>query len=112
MVTTGLLIGVAYVIGKKVKNMSNRIRVKLNPNLAKTSEGTTKKETSKTELKIKSADKLMDEFPGGFESKMSRKEAARILSLKASATPKEVKFAHRKLMAMNHPDTGGFIFRR
>ena len=47
---------------------------------------------------------------GGFEDKMTRKEAALILGVRESSTPKRIKEAHRKLLILNHPDTGGSTF--
>ncbi|KAI6216181.1 Mitochondrial import inner membrane translocase subunit TIM14 [Aphelenchoides fujianensis] len=44
---------------------------------------------------------------GGFEAKMTRSEAARILGVAASAKPQRIKEAHKKLMIVNHPDRGG-----
>ena len=47
---------------------------------------------------------------GGFEEKMTRKEAALILGVRESSTPKRIKEAHRKLLILNHPDTGGSTY--
>jgi DnaJ homolog subfamily C member 19 len=47
---------------------------------------------------------------GTFLPEMSRKEAAEILSIKESAAEDEVKAAHRKLMILNHPDSGGSTY--
>lgn len=44
---------------------------------------------------------------GGFESSMSRQEAARILNIREYPTEEQVKAAHRKVMLANHPDRGG-----
>ncbi|KAI6221287.1 CRE-DNJ-21 protein [Aphelenchoides fujianensis] len=44
---------------------------------------------------------------GGFEAKMTRSEAARILGVTSSAKPQRIKEAHKKLMIVNHPDRGG-----
>ncbi|CAL1374339.1 unnamed protein product [Linum trigynum] len=46
-------------------------------------------------------------YDGGFQPKMTRREAALILGLRESATPDKVKEAHRKVMVANHPDAGG-----
>ena len=47
---------------------------------------------------------------GGFEETMTRKEAALILGVRESSTPKRIKEAHRKLLILNHPDTGGSTY--
>ncbi|KAI9304348.1 hypothetical protein BJ944DRAFT_87164 [Cunninghamella echinulata] len=47
-------------------------------------------------------------YKGGFEAKMSKREAALILGLRESqATKNKIKEAHRKIMLLNHPDRGG-----
>ena len=47
-------------------------------------------------------------FPrGGFEPKMSTREAALILGIKPSAPKSKLKEAHRRIMLLNHPDRGG-----
>jgi hypothetical protein len=49
-------------------------------------------------------------YEGGFDDKMTRKEAALILGVRESSTPKRIKDAHRKLLILNHPDTGGSTY--
>ncbi|VDD90932.1 unnamed protein product [Enterobius vermicularis] len=44
---------------------------------------------------------------GGFEPKMSRKEAAMILGIPLNAKPNKIKEAHKRIMIANHPDRGG-----
>ncbi|KAK7941187.1 mitochondrial import inner membrane translocase subunit TIM14 [Apiospora phragmitis] len=47
-------------------------------------------------------------YKGGFESRMTKREASLILSLNERAVTKEkVRKAHRTLMLLNHPDRGG-----
>jgi len=46
-------------------------------------------------------------YRGGFQSEMSRREAAQILGLRESAPEAKVKESHRKIMIANHPDQGG-----
>ncbi len=45
-------------------------------------------------------------YKGGFETNMSKREAYLILGLSSKATNEEVKQAHKKLMLLNHPDSG------
>jgi len=49
-------------------------------------------------------------YDGGFEDKMTRREAALILGVRESSTHKRIKEAHRKLLILNHPDTGGSTY--
>jgi hypothetical protein len=49
-------------------------------------------------------------YDGGFEDKMSRREAALILGVRESATPERIKDAHRKVLILNHPDRGGSAY--
>lgn len=46
-------------------------------------------------------------YKGGFESKMSRREAALILGVSPNAQSKKIKDAHKRIMLLNHPDRGG-----
>ncbi|EHK16619.1 uncharacterized protein TRIVIDRAFT_92432 [Trichoderma virens Gv29-8] len=47
-------------------------------------------------------------YKGGFEPRMTKKEASLILSLsERSITKDKVRKAHRTLMLLNHPDRGG-----
>jgi len=49
-------------------------------------------------------------YEGGFEDKMTLREAALILGVRESSTQKRIKEAHRRLLILNHPDTGGSTF--
>ena len=49
-------------------------------------------------------------YEGGFEDTMTRREAALILGVRESSTSKRIKEAHRKLLILNHPDTGGSTY--
>ncbi|CAB4062054.1 DNAJC19 [Lepeophtheirus salmonis] len=46
-------------------------------------------------------------YKGGFDSKMTKREAALILGVSPSAPPKKIKDSHKKIMLLNHPDKGG-----
>lgn len=47
-------------------------------------------------------------YKGGFEQRMTRKEAALILELnERSITKEKLRKNHRTLMMLNHPDRGG-----
>jgi hypothetical protein len=49
-------------------------------------------------------------YDGGFEATMTRREAALILGIRESSTTARIKDAHRKLLILNHPDTGGSTY--
>jgi len=44
---------------------------------------------------------------GGFETKMTKREAALILGVRPTATKKTIKENHKRIMLLNHPDRGG-----
>ena len=46
-------------------------------------------------------------YKGGFDPRMSKREAALILGCAPTANVKKVREAHKKLMILNHPDRGG-----
>jgi len=48
--------------------------------------------------------------PGGFSSQMDRRQALEILGLDETASPEEIRQAHRRLMQKLHPDHGGSSF--
>jgi len=49
-------------------------------------------------------------YSGGFESEITKDEAAKILGIRKSASAAKVKGAHRKLLMLNHPDAGGSTY--
>ena len=46
-------------------------------------------------------------YRGGFEPKMTKREAGLILGVGPSASQKKFRAAHRRIMLLNHPDKGG-----
>lgn len=46
-------------------------------------------------------------YQGGFEEKMTKREAALILGVREHASADRIKDAHRKILILNHPDRGG-----
>ncbi|XP_042351135.1 dnaJ homolog subfamily C member 15 [Plectropomus leopardus] len=46
-------------------------------------------------------------YKGGFEQKMSKREASLILGISPTSTKVKVREAHRRIMVLNHPDKGG-----
>lgn len=49
-------------------------------------------------------------YEGGFEETMTKQEAALILGVRQSSSVARIKEAHRKLLILNHPDTGGSTY--
>lgn len=49
-------------------------------------------------------------YEGGFEDKMTRREAALILGVRETSPKDKILKAHRKLAMLNHPDAGGSTF--
>jgi len=49
-------------------------------------------------------------YKGGFEPKMTKNEASKILGVSPSASKLKVKEAHKRIMLLNHPDRGGSPF--
>jgi hypothetical protein len=68
-----------------------------------------KLDLSKTEFKMPSAKSVegLRYYSGGFEEKMTRREAAQILGVRESTDANRIKQAHRKILIANHPDKGG-----
>ncbi|KAE9034508.1 hypothetical protein PR003_g10089 [Phytophthora rubi] len=60
--------------------------------------------------KAASSWKYRNFYDGPFEDKMTRREAALILGVRESASEERIRNAHRKLLILNHPDTGGSTF--
>ncbi|CAG0925949.1 unnamed protein product, partial [Notodromas monacha] len=46
-------------------------------------------------------------YKGGFDPKMTRREAALILGISPSSNERRIKEAHKRIMVLNHPDRGG-----
>ena len=46
-------------------------------------------------------------YKGGFEAKMSKREAALVLGVGQGTTTQKIRDAHRRIMIANHPDKGG-----
>ena len=46
-------------------------------------------------------------YKGGFDGKISKREAGLILGVSPSASKAKVKEAHKRIMLLNHPDRGG-----
>lgn len=49
-------------------------------------------------------------YKGGFDAKMSKREAILILGVRDNASKLELKDSHRKMLMLNHPDNGGSTY--
>ncbi|XP_072370347.1 dnaJ homolog subfamily C member 15 isoform X2 [Scyliorhinus torazame] len=49
-------------------------------------------------------------YKGGFEAKMSKREASLVLGVSPSASRTKIGEAHKRIMLLNHPDKGGSPF--
>ncbi|XP_038658548.1 dnaJ homolog subfamily C member 15 [Scyliorhinus canicula] len=49
-------------------------------------------------------------YKGGFEAKMSKREASHVLGVSPSASRTKIGEAHKRIMLLNHPDKGGSPF--
>uniref|UniRef100_A0A9J7Y9A7 DnaJ (Hsp40) homolog, subfamily C, member 15 n=1 Tax=Cyprinus carpio carpio TaxID=630221 RepID=A0A9J7Y9A7_CYPCA len=45
-------------------------------------------------------------YKGGFEQKMTRREASLVLGISPTSSKAKVREAHRRIMVLNHPDKG------
>ncbi|KAG5283701.1 hypothetical protein AALO_G00045010 [Alosa alosa] len=46
-------------------------------------------------------------YKGGFEQKMTKREASLILGISPTSTKAKLRESHRRIMVLNHPDKGG-----
>jgi hypothetical protein len=46
-------------------------------------------------------------YDGGFDDKMTKREAALILGVRENTSTERIKVQHRKILLINHPDRGG-----
>ncbi|XP_028395011.1 mitochondrial import inner membrane translocase subunit TIM14-like [Dendronephthya gigantea] len=56
---------------------------------------------------LPNANALKGYYKGGFEPKMTKREASLILGISASAPKARIRDSHRRIMLLNHPDRGG-----
>ena len=92
-----------------LNNSEGRIIVKHAPKVAENLE---KKLSTLPKITPPTFSSLTDAkyYKGGFESKMSKREAALILGVSPTANKLKIKEAHKRIMLLNHPDKGGSPF--
>jgi len=64
-------------------------------------------QTMKKQLDALPTSSFTRPYRGGFDQKMSRREASLILGVSPSASKIKIREAHKRIMLANHPDRGG-----
>ncbi|KER22291.1 hypothetical protein T265_09576 [Opisthorchis viverrini] len=89
--STPVLVGLGILtVGLVGRYVTRQIKASQVPNLLKLSGFTTSKY-----------------YRGGFEPKMTRREAALILGVSQQSSKTKIREAHKRIMLLNHPDRGG-----
>ncbi|XP_070160435.1 mitochondrial import inner membrane translocase subunit TIM14 isoform X1 [Polyergus mexicanus] len=91
---------VAAGIGLAAVGFAGRYLLKRMPNLSQKMAETVKKLDSQSLVNTKY-------YKGGFEPKMTKREASLILGVSPTASKGKVKDQFKKVMSVNHPDRGG-----
>ncbi|XP_072744827.1 mitochondrial import inner membrane translocase subunit TIM14 isoform X1 [Anoplolepis gracilipes] len=91
---------VAAGIGLACVGFAGRYLLKRMPHLSQKMAETVKKLDSQSLANSKY-------YKGGFEPKMTRREASLILGVSPTASKAKIKEQFKKVMAVNHPDRGG-----
>lgn len=92
LIVAGLGITAAALIGRTVMRSAGPLSQKMNE---------TFQQLGKMDLDS------MKYYRGGFETKMTKREAALILGVTQASRRNKVREAHRRIMLLNHPDRGG-----
>lgn len=69
--------------------------------------GRTVTATVKKQLDFLPTASITRPYRGGFDQKMTRREASLILGVSPSASKIKIREAHKRIMLLNHPDKGG-----
>jgi len=96
---------VAAGVGLAVLGFTGRYMFRRMPNMAQKMS-----EAMKTLPNLDEALSTSKYYKGGFEQKMSKREAALILGVSPSATKARIKEAHKRIITLNHPDREGSPF--
>eukprot|EP01038_Epipyxis_sp_PR26KG_P014110 gene14110-18931_t len=103
-------------------NIEEKVKTTASDNINKTQENSSPKKAEETKQKTSSSTNVSafdsyfaaffakNFYDGGFESKMTKREAALILGVRESTTAERIKDAHRRILLLNHPDRGGSAY--
>ena len=97
-------------LGLATAGFSGRFIARTSPALVNTIQKQLKALPTPSSLTIQNISKIWSNakyYRGGFEDKMTRTEAFRILGLSSNSSIKVVNAQHKKIMLLNHPDRGG-----
>jgi len=100
MPTSLILVG----LGMAALGVGGRIALRTAPKAISNMENVIKSMPSQLDSKAWANSKY---YKGGFEDKMSKREAALILGVSPNAPAKKISDTHKKIMILNHPDKGG-----
>ncbi|XKL60406.1 hypothetical protein PGB90_007463 [Kerria lacca] len=90
LILAGLGLAAASYVGRYILRISPRISKKMTESL-------------KTSM-VFANNKY---YKGGFEPRMTRREASLILGVSPTSSKLKIKEAHKRIMSLNHPDRGG-----
>lgn len=100
MPTSLILVG----LGMAAMGIGGRIVMRTAPKAISNMENVIKSMPSQLDSKAWANSKF---YKGGFEPKMTKREAALILGVSPNAPAKKISDSHKKIMILNHPDKGG-----
>jgi len=100
MPTSLILVG----LGMAAMGIGGRIVMRTAPKAISNMENVIKSMPSQLDSKAWANSKF---YKGGFEPKMTKREAALILGVSPNAPAKKIGESHKKIMILNHPDKGG-----
>jgi len=91
-------------LGMAALGVGGRIALRTAPKAISNMENVLKSMPSQLDSKAWANSKY---YKGGFEGKMTKREAALILGVSPNAPAKKISDSHKKIMLLNHPDRGG-----
>ena len=91
-------------VGLAVAGFAGRYIARTSPRIIKQAEETFKSIPTLTSSEAWANSKY---YKGGFEAKMTKREAALILGVSPNAPQKKIRDSHKRIMLLNHPDRGG-----